>query len=239
MTARSPDPARVRRSRGRIRLAVLLAILAALVAYLAIPGSGPATGAACVGNAGAPEVTAAGAGEISGLRDDVARLVPQRVARLYEEGTVRATSAWSDENPAPPPVTPGGRQPAGYEMRWWAPNGDDLVADELVFGSEAAAARFVRLAVSGRCRSDPATEAAATPPQASNLAWLNPEGVAQADVYLERHDRVFRVADAPSRQNGGHAGAGVLQQAFLTIDTLACLLPHAGCARGGSGAVAS
>ena len=30
------------------------------------------------------------------LREQLARLVPQRFARLYEEGTVNAASAWTD-----------------------------------------------------------------------------------------------------------------------------------------------
>lgn len=240
MTAPPQDPPPSRRRRGRLRAAsvgVLLGVLAALAVYVAIPGSGHPQGVAC--GAGAPEVTSVAPSVIAGLREDVARLVPQRTARLYEEGTVRAAAAWSDEQPSPPPVVAGSRQPAGYEMRWWAPNGDDLVADELVFASEAAAARYVRLAASSRCRTQSDSEPATRPPQGTDLSWRNPEGVAQADVYFARHDRVFRVADAPARQRGGVAAPGALQGAFLTIDTLACLLPHAGCTETGSGAIAS
>ncbi len=230
------EPAGPRRRRLRAaRLGVLLGILAGLIAYLALPGSsGPHGVAGCAAETGAPQVLKLSASGISSLRDDVARAIPQRVARLYEEGTIKAVSAWTDEEPAPPPVNPRAPRSGGYEMRWWAPNGDDIVADELEFANEQTAARFMQLAASTRCRSHVATEQAPAPPLASNVSWLNPDGAAQADVYLRRANRVFRVADAPAGQRGGQTRPGSLRRAFATIDTLACLLPHAHCTRGSS-----
>ena len=89
--------------------------------------------------------------ELSGLRASVVRVLPQRVGRLYEEGTIAGSSVWTDANPSGPTVSPTARRPGGYEMRWWAPNGDDLVADVLVFANPATAARFMEQAAGARC----------------------------------------------------------------------------------------
>jgi hypothetical protein len=218
-----------KRAWQRARLLVLLACLAGLISYLAWPGASAPKLAACVGGRGAPEVRRVPAGYLSGLRESVARVVPERLARLYEEGTIIATSAWSDEEPSPPPVAPTAKRPAGYEMRWWAPNGDDIVADALSFNSPKAAGRFIALAGSERCRVHGRRHAAAGPPQVSNLTWLNPDGVAEADVYMRRGSRVYRIADAPAGQHHGTVHAGTLTRTVATIDALACLLPGAHC----------
>jgi hypothetical protein len=231
------DPAR----RGPVRLrvvglAVLFAALAVLVIAIARPGSDPRSPlASCVASAGAPRVRRVPPRELSPLREAVSRIVPQRLARLYEEGAVPASTVWSDDQPQPPAVSPTTLRPAGYEMRWWAPNGDDLVADALVFADAASAQHFVRLASSTRCRRGARTQGSPSPPQAYDLSWLNPENVAQADVYVVRGTRVYRLADAPAGQHGGKPLPGSLTHAFLTIDTLACLLPQAHCRERGKG----
>jgi hypothetical protein len=221
------------RGRGRVwrnvRLGVLLACLAGLIAYLAWPGATTTKLAACVGGRGAPEVPHVPPRDLSGLRESVARVVPERLARLYEEGTIVAASAWSDEEPSPPPVSPRAKRPAGYEMRWWAPNGDDIAADVLSFASPRSAERFLALAGSERCRVHARRHAPAGPPRVSNLTWLNPDGAAEADVYMRRGSRVYRIADAPSGQHQGTVRAGSLTRAVATIDALACLLPGAHC----------
>lgn len=225
------DGKRGRRGRHRaVRIGVLLGILAALVVYLTLPGSaGPTRVASCAGQLGAPEVIRVAPTALSPLREDVARVVPERVARLYEEGTVVAASAWTDEEPAPPAVSPRASRPGGYEMRWWAPNGDDVVADVLVFSNSARAQHFLALASSTRCRRKAGNVAARTPPLGRNVSWLNPDGAAQADVYFARGRRVYRLADAPAGQHGGAIRPGSLGRAFATIDALACLLPGAHC----------
>jgi hypothetical protein len=177
-----------------------------------------------------PEVESVPPKEIGGLREDVARALPQRVGRLYEEGTVRASVAWSDEEPAPPATSPQAPRPAGYEMRWWAPNGDDVVADVLVFASDSRAKRYLALASSARCHESASRGLALHPPLAHNLSWLNPDGALQADVFFARGTRVYRIADAPA---GGSPEVvrtgGALDHAFATIDVLGCLLPSAHC----------
>lgn len=213
----------------KARLWVLLACLAGLLAYLIWPGANAPKLAACAGGRGAPEVRRVAASYLSGLRESVARVVPERLARLYEEGTIVAASAWSDEEPSPPSVSPAAKRPAGYEMRWWAPNGDDIVADVLSFASPKAAGRYIALAGSERCRVHARRHAPAGPPRVSNLTWLNPDGAAEADVYMRRGSRVYRIADAPAGQHQGTVRAGTLQRTVATIDELACLLPGAHC----------
>jgi hypothetical protein len=212
-----------------VRLGVLLACLAGLIAYLVWPGASTPKLAACVGGRGAPEVRRVSASYLSGLRESVARAVPERLARLYEEGTIGSSSAWNDEEPSPPTVSPAAKRPAGYEMRWWAPNGDDIAADVLSFSSTREAERYFDLAGSESCRVHARRHPPAGPPRVSNLTWLNPDGAAEADVYMRRGSRVYRIADAPAGQHHGTVRAGALTRTVATIDALACLLPGAHC----------
>jgi hypothetical protein len=227
---------RPRRKRGRRRLWVVVVIVltcAAAVGLLAATrshSSARQSASRCIGGTSVPEVQSVAPNEIGGLREDVARALPQRVGRLYEEGTVRASVAWSDEEPAPPATSPLARRPAGYEMRWWAPNGDDVVADVLVFASESQAKRYLALASSARCHDQAARGLPLHPPLARNLAWLNPDGALQADVFFARGARVYRIADAPAGSSPQQVrSGGGLDHAFATIDVLACLLPSAHC----------
>ena len=176
------------RARPAVRLGVLLVVVAGLVAFVVLrPGKQAHSNASrCVPASRLPEVRQVPPSELGGLRGAVTRALPQRVGRLYEEGTVKAAVAWTDEEPAPPATSPHALRPAGYEMRWWAPNGDDVVADVLVFASQAKAQRYVSVAASKRCRLQARSGAASRPPEARNLSWLNPDGALQADVFLAR-----------------------------------------------------
>lgn len=184
---------------------------------------------------GVPRVLNVSAGYMSGLRKTVARVLPLRIGRLYAEGTVTASYAWSDNSPSPSPPTPGTPRPAGYEMRWWAPDNDDIVADVLVFATASKAREFVKRASSVRCRNASKQAPASWPPRASNLRWDNPDGVAQADVLFARGSRAFRVSDVPAGEPRIKARTN-LRRAFLVVDDLACLLPEADCS--GPGALA-
>jgi hypothetical protein len=156
-------------------------------------------------------------------------VLPERVGHLYEEGTVSGSSFWSDDSPSGPTVSARARREAGYEMRWWAPNGDDVVADVLLFASSGQAAEFLRRAAAGRCGHSLLSGPADRPAQGRNLAWLNPDGVAEADVYLQRGRRVYRVGDVPAGQQQRPLPAVRLRRALTGVDTLACLLPGAHC----------
>lgn len=239
MSEEQPDREAARGRRGpglAVRLGVLLGVLAALLAFLLLHGGGsskPAVAAACANETEAPEVRRVGPSSLSPLREQLDRLLPDRIARLYEEGTVSSRAAWTDSEPAPPPVSPTAQRPDAYEMRWWAPNGDDVVGDIFVFADARAAARFLALATSTSCRRKASRTAGSVTPGAVNLTWLNPDGAAQADVYFARGSRVYRLADAPAGQSGGGIRAGSLTRAFATLDVLGCALPDAHCRRGG------
>lgn len=184
--------------------------------------------AACAGES-APKVQSVAARDLGRLRAAVIRVLPQRVGRLYEEGTITGSSFWTDSPPAGPTVSPMTRRPGGYEMRWWTPNGDDLVADVLVFADPATAARFMEQAAGARCGHVALAGTTPTPPQARNLAWLNPDHVAETDVYMARGSRVYRVADAPAGQVQGELSPARIRRSLVLVDTLACLLPQAHC----------
>jgi hypothetical protein len=243
MTDQKPDPRPERRSLKRPRpllAALLLVALAGLLVHLlagnGARGESAARLAACAGR-GAPQVTEVRPQDLGGLRASVARVLPERLGRLYEEGTIGGSSVWTDASPAGPTVSATALRPAGYEMRWWAPNGDDLVADVLLFKSPGAALRFLGRASGPRCGRASLTGASGRPPQARNLAWINPDNVAEGDVYLARGRRVYRVADAPAGQAQGSVAPARLQRALRTVDALACLLPGAHCSSAANNSV--
>lgn len=234
--ADSLSPARGRRPRaGIVTVSLLACVLAALLAHLLVGGEGGSHRASLAGCVtGAPEVSRVAPARLGALRASVARVLPQRVGRLYEEGTVVASDAWSDDSPEPPPVSATAPRHGGYEMRWWAPNGDDVAADVFVFATAGAAQRFLALAGGPRCRAQARPQSPTRPPFAREVSWINPDGAAEADLYLARGTRVYRIADAPGQQSPATRLAG-LARAFGTIELLACLLPGAKCSLAAGG----
>jgi hypothetical protein len=221
------------RKRGFIRLAALLSCMSALLIYLLVSRLVPlevAIGAGCPVNS-APQVIGANAADLGRLREGLASSMPQRFGRSYEEGTIEAANAWSDDSPSGPPISPVTPRSGGYEMRWWAPNRDDVVADVFVFSGASQAHDFLKAVLNPHCRLGGESSGAPQPAVASNLYWINPEGLPQEDVFLLRGPRVYRIADV--RAGAGHVPSTQArrQLAFRHIDNLACLLPEAGCTR--------
>jgi hypothetical protein len=207
--------------------AALLGICAYLL--LGCGHSAPKAAAVSCFDGSTPRVAEVPAHSLDALRASVLRVLPQRVGRLYEEGTARASYVWTDEDPAPPPVSARALRPAGYEMRWVAPNSDDVRATALLFPTAKQARRFMALAASARCRTHGFQGISARPPLSRNVAWINPHGVAEADVYLLRGRRVYRVGDLPASQRSDQPAGTDLSRSFFTVDALACLLPGAHC----------
>ncbi len=224
-----PSRGRRRRRARTVGTSLLAACLAGLLVYLVLPGASGPGGRAC-GGGGAPALAQGPPQRLAPLREAVSGVLPQRVGRLYEEGTISSQTAWSDNEPAPPPVSQTAARPEGYEMRWWAPNGDDVVADAFVFSSPALAQRFFALASAPGCRRSAHAQPSERPPLSRDLYWVNPDGASETDVYLVRGATVYRVGDAPAGPQASSATAR--ERAFVTVDTLACLLPDAQCLAG-------
>jgi hypothetical protein len=233
---------------NRLRLGLLLAGLA--VAVLALlsaktelfnrgSGSAQARGAAfapgCPGQ-GAPEVKSIPGSDIAALRNAVSLIMPPRVGRVYEAGTITTSNLWSDDQPSSSSSSPTGSVPAGYEVRWWAldrqGNEDDVVADVLEFTTERQAEDALARAASPHCRPGGAAHAVRLPSGASNLSWINPDNAQQWDVLFVRGRRLYRVGDVPSSYPPATGPAQrTLEQhrANSTVEVLACALPGAGC----------
>lgn len=221
----------------RVRLVLLLALLASLVAYLVASSTGtlglaggPSGNTVILGNcpvAGAPP---ASTGRLAGLRRDIRRVVSfERDLRPYELGPIGSIAAWSDSEPGTSSALPHSTSDqAGYEMRWWMRNRDDVVADAWVFADTNQAHDFFGRASSSKCRPTSAAVAATFPPGGRDLEWRNPDGFAQEDLYLLRGRRVYRVSVVKAGV-GGSATAADRDAAFLLINELACALPSAGC----------
>jgi hypothetical protein len=238
----NPLPGRSRwRASQRIRLSLLLACAGVLALWLAAARTGAlghATASAPCPLTGAPRVVQVTAAELGGLRAGVARAMPDRIGRLYEEGTVEGANLWSDGLPSPPPAIATALRPGGYEMRWWAPTRDDIAADVLLFDDPAHAREFLVRAASPGCRAAAGATHARWPSGARNLRWVNPEGLVQADVMFARGPRVYRVAVVQSGRAARTPTPGDLRRAFRAVDTLACLLPAAACEIAGGYATA-
>lgn len=229
-----PTPDRgAHRTGERVRLRLLLASLGVLLVYLFASRAGVVShtgGAGCPASS-ARQVRSVTAADLSELRASVAKALPRRIGRLYEEGTITSANAWSDNSPSPPPLSSSTLRAAGYEMRWWAPSRDDVVADVFLFGGPRQAREFLVQAAATRCRPSGSVAAASWPAQALNLLWVNPDGFTQEDVLFSSGARVYRVGEVLAGRTGQKPTRRELRRAFFTVDTLACLLPGARCLR--------
>lgn len=142
----------------------------------------------------------------------------------YELGPIDSIAAWSDSNPGTSITT----DQAGYEMRWWMRNRDDVVADAWVFSDAMQAHDYFTRASSSRCRPASTAVAASFPPGGRDVEWRNPDGFAQEDLYLLRGRRVYRVSVVKAGV-GASATVAARLAAFSLINELACALPDAGC----------
>jgi hypothetical protein len=160
-------------------------------------------------------------GSLLGVMSPLARV-------RYAAGIVSTEVAWSDNSPARLRSSrlEGGLWPASYEMRTWAGNGEDIVADVFQFASAGQAQSFFERAASTHCHRAATEREASRPPRARNLVWVNPDGPTQEDVYMLRGTRVYRVGEVRVERQP----AGVEQQAGVSrVNTLACALPGAAC----------
>lgn len=227
----------------RARLMMPLACLAVLVinlvttswnGFLGIgnPSQSRTDGAWAVGCPArdAPSVASVSPGYIAELQADMESVMRGRHGRLYSLGVVTSENAWSDNYPQPGVTLPKtARIPGAYEIRWWAPNRDDVVADVFVFAQTGQARRFFERASSARCRPASAATSTSSPPNAQNLMWRNPDDVFQEDVYLLRANRVYRVSDVRARSGQRTPSSIERKEAFSIVDHLACALPEADC----------
>jgi hypothetical protein len=224
-----------------IRMTALLAILGALVLDLVsrsalfgqetqasqVPAGAWASG--CPARE-APPVARLSPRSLAELGAGVRQVMLGRHGDLYEYGAAASEDAWSDDPPQRGQVLlpQVARVPGAYEMRWWATNGDDVVADAFAFARSSQARDFFALASSPRCRPQAKEQNASSPPGARDLGWLNPDNAFQQDVYLLRGHIVFRVVDV---RHGSDTRPDAAQRRFVfaIVNRLACALPEADC----------
>ena len=229
---------------GRVRLALLLGLLTALVVYVLATRTdalGSATGTPTV-SAGvgvgmaagcparsAPSVATVSRATLQGLREDLRGVMFGRGRRLYERGVIASSYAWSDDEPGKQTsLPPGPHDPGGYELRWWAADRDDVVAEVYAFADAGRARDFFAQASSTRCRLSSVALAASSPPGGRDLAWRNPDRFAQEDLYLLRGQRVYVVSVVRAGAGPSVAPAG-MSAGFSLVNGLACNLPDAAC----------
>jgi membrane protease YdiL (CAAX protease family) len=169
---------------------------------------------------------------IEKLRADVRALIDSVPGRTYEAGTITPQAMWSDSSPQRLELTmqAGGIWPASYEIRRFARDGDDIVADVFALSSPARADRFLVQASRARCHLHGRSSTAPDPPRTRNLIWVNPDRFTQQDAFLARGKLVYRVADVRASRSGA-SPAAEQREALDTVDRLACLLADAGCVR--------
>jgi hypothetical protein len=152
--------------------------------------------------------------------------------RLDIEGAQDPMSAWSDQYPSnasphDPFLVPA---LAGYEIRWWSPEGVHEGADLFVFPTAGDATHYVRQATAIRCRhvgaiSHPIRE----PAGALSLIWDNPLGFLQGDIFFSRGRRAYRVSVVPPGSAGQAPGEVDATRLLETPEQIACALSDARC----------
>jgi hypothetical protein len=232
-------------------LAAVLALLGARGPWLGLDGATAQAGLAaipanCPGH-DAPAPRTVAAGELGALGRPLAAIMPARVGRIYESGSIATGNLWSDDTPQRLPSGGDAPTPAGYEIRWWALDRegaeDDVAADALEFSSAGQAQQTLRLAASPRCRREGTSSALRYPGGARELRWVNPDGVREWDVLLARGRRLYRVTDVPPEYLLTTTGRQQERRERLrdgaTPGALACALPGAGCPHGAGSLEAS
>jgi hypothetical protein len=226
----------------RVRLTLLFAVLASLAFYLVSSRSGllgSATGERgedCP-SMGPPSPASVNRAELSGLREELRPVVAGRGAGLYEQGVVDSGYMWSDGLPGTGASLPSGPvHPGAYEMRWWMPDHNDVVADVLAFDSADQAHDFFERASSPRCRTEADAIDAPSPAGGRNLVWRNPDGFAQEDLFLQHGRRVYRVGTVLAGLSHRVTFIGRIA-GFLLVNELGCALPGADCGQQGYGNV--
>jgi hypothetical protein len=238
------------RATERARIAILLTLLVlailALVdnrtlvfstgsartsAFAAVQARSLAVGAGCEDstNESLPYVDLAGVAE---LRADIKGLIDQVPGRTYESGIATPQDMWNDGSPQrlAQARLGTGIWPASYEIRRFALDGDDIVADVFELTTPAQAKQLLAQASSARCHRDGQSSRASNPPQTRNLIWVNPDGFAQQDAFFARGNLVFRVVDVRAPRSDSSRAAQA-REALAIVDRLACSLAHAGCGR--------
>ncbi len=181
---------------------------------------------------GLPTTAGANIGGLIALRAGPLAVFEDSGGRRYAAGIVTPEDMWSDDSPQRLRTSrlAGGLWPAGYEMRWWTRD-YDVGADVLVFPGVRQARELFEEAASADCHRAGTQWPALSPPQARNLVWVNPDDAEQDDVFLLRGRSVYRVVAV--RLQGAPAMAARAERwvGLELVDTLACGLPGAGCAR--------
>lgn len=176
-------------------------------------------------------------GTIADLGAELRTVMRLQASSLYAWGIISPDGAWLDNTPLNLRASElaHGLWPASYEMRTWstdpwlAPRRDDVVADVFMFASPGQAGRFFTEASGTRCHRDGSERSTSRPLQGRDLTWVNPDGVAQEDVFLLRGARVYRVAVV--RPRARLTGALERQAGAAIANALVCSLPSAGCRR--------
>ena len=222
----------------RVRLALLLVLLALALLGMTSSRSGIFSSTAqgshplrtCFGDL--PALATAGLGEIVQLRAALLPVMaPLAHGRYYQVGIAAPQDAFSDDSPLAVRSSrlPEGGWPASFEMRAWALAGGDVAGDVFVFATEAQARAFFEKATSTRCRHAGTEMAVSTPYGARDLAWINPDDVAQLDVYLVRGARVYRIGEVPSWAGDSRFSEVELERLAARVNAMACRLAQAGC----------
>ncbi len=217
---------------ARVRIVVLLGVLVGLSAYalttktdLLGGDSGSATAETCPINR-QPSLPNVDSDELTALRSRALAAFPTHHLDPYEEGPVDLSVAWTDAEPGRSGV-PGGGGPSGFELRWWAPSGDDIGVDVWRLSSAEAASKFIGEAARGECRTEALSRPSSHPPGTHNLQWRNPDGYFQQDAFLSRGRTAYRVVIV---RPGSESRPSIFARlrAFRIVDELAGGIPGAG-----------
>jgi hypothetical protein len=186
--------------------------------------------------AGLPAPAVVNLNGLQRLRRDLLTVIAPLGSPRYAYGTIDTGSLWSENLPELPGRSRSllGLWPASYEMRVWVANRadggrDDVVAAVLEFTTAAQARRVFDEAAGANCHRAALVQQAPRPRGARNLAWINPDDVAQEDVLLLRGSRLYRVDDVQPQRVAERPSNRVSAPGFSIVDRLACGLPEAGC----------
>ncbi len=156
---------------------------------------------------------------------------PEQIA---EAGLMPTTAAFAGGRPAPIDLTAEPSRPvsAGYGVRWFRRDGDELGAAAFRLPTPNAAAAWVAAAASTHCRPGTSPGRVGAPARARGLIRADPAGHLETDVFLARGPTAWWLLDVPARNRPPDPHSPAARAALARTAALACRLPAAGCAKG-------
>ena len=180
-----------------------------------------------------PPVVSVHLDQLAELRASLLQIIATVGGQRASGGVMTPRRMWLGSTPQRVRLSrsPDGLWPGGYEIRQWAPGGNYIVVDVLLFARPNQARGYFDQFTNRRCNNATTQSAASRPPHARNLIAYELSSATSYFVFLTRGPYVYRIVDLRPRHVGTRPSGAEQNTGLSTVDGLACALTVADCPR--------